>query len=149
VQNEATAGSRILALDLGARRIGLALSDPLGLTAQGLPTLIRTNRRKDLEALARLVAERQVSRIIVGYPLDMSGREGTQAAAARRFAQELARVTGVCVELHDERLTTAQAQRLLRSSGVSLRKRTRAVDRLAAVLILQNYLESRAAGAGG
>ena len=143
------AGGRILALDLGARRIGLAVSDPLGLTAQGLPTLVRTNRRKDLEALARLAAEYQVSRIVVGYPLDLRGREGPQAVAARRFAQELGRVTGLCVELHDERLTTAQAQRLLRSSGVSLRKLTRAVDRLAAVLILQNYLESRATGVGG
>ena len=149
MQSESAVTGTILALDLGARRIGLAISDPLGITAQGLPTLVRTSKRKDLEALARLASQYQVCRIVVGYPLHLSGEEGAQAVAARRFAEELARVTGLPVELHDERLTTAQAERVLRDSGISLRKRAQAVDQLSAVLILQSYLESRAARAGG
>jgi len=138
-------GGRILALDLGERRIGLAISDPLGLTAQGLPTLIRTNKRSDWAALLRLIKDKQVTRVVVGLPLKLSGREGAQAQAARRFAEELARQTGLPVELYDERLTTAEAQRVLRASGMGPRKRAQASDRLAAVLILESYLEARAA----
>lgn len=138
-------GGRTLALDLGERRIGLAISDPLGLTAQGLPSLKRTSKREDFSALLRLIREMQVSRIVVGLPLHMSGREGSQAAAAREFARALAERTGLPVELWDERLTTVEAERVLRASGVSHRKRSEVIDRLSAVLILQSYLEAQAA----
>jgi putative pre-16S rRNA nuclease len=135
---------RILALDLGKKRIGLALSDPLGITAQGLPTLERTNIREDLAALERLTSGHQVALIVMGHPLHMSGEEGRQAAYTREFAERLARKTGLPVRLWDERLTTVEAQRVLRSSGISTGKRAGAVDRLAAVILLESFLDAEA-----
>ena len=135
---------RVLALDLGKKRIGLALSDPLGITAQGLPTLERTRIREDLDAIARLVQEHGVTLILMGNPLHMSGTEGRQAAYAREFAGRVASRTGVEVKFWDERLTTVEAHRVLRQSGVSIEKRARAVDRLAAVILLGSYLDSLA-----
>ncbi len=132
---------RVLALDFGERRMGLAVSDALGLTAQGLPTLERRNRRADLEALCRLVREHNVDLVLVGNPVHLSGRAGAQAEAAQAFAEQVRRYTGREVRLWDERLTTAEAQRVLRQSGVSSAKRAAAVDRLAAVLLLQSYLD--------
>ena len=134
---------RILALDVGARKIGLAVSDPLGITAQGLDTLRRSNKRTDLAHLESLIAEFQVAEIVVGYPLRMSGQPGAQAEKVSAFAEELRRRFGLPVHLWDERLTSAQANRVLRQSEISIRRRGLAVDRLAAVLILQNFLESR------
>ncbi len=135
--------SRILALDLGKRRIGLALSDELGISAQGLETLERTNIREDLARLSQLVVERGVSLILIGNPLHMSGREGRQAEHAREFGKRLKSATGVPIEFWDERLTTVEAQRVLRESGISIEKRAKAVDRLAAVILLSSYLDSR------
>jgi putative Holliday junction resolvase len=135
--------NRVLALDLGKKRIGLALSDELGLTAQGLETLQRTNIREDLARISQLVAERDVSLILIGNPLHMSGREGRQVEYARDFGQRLKTVSGVGVEFWDERLTTVAAQRVLRESGISIEKRAKAVDRLAAVILLESYLDSR------
>jgi putative Holliday junction resolvase len=132
---------RILALDVGARRIGVAVSDPLGLTAQGLETLQRKNQRADLEALRRLIAEHQPMLVLVGYPLHLSGRAGPQAENAAAFAEMLRRKLGCDVLLWDERLTTVEAGRVLRQSGIGSRKRAAAIDRLAAVLLLQNYLD--------
>ncbi|MCS7315322.1 MAG: Holliday junction resolvase RuvX [Bryobacterales bacterium] len=140
-------GKRVLALDLSGRRIGLAVSDPLGIVAQGLPTLTRVHRAADLATLARLAAEYQVGRIVVGLPLLPSGEEGPEAAAVRRFARELARHTGLPVDLYDERYTTRQAERVLRAGGVKACDRKGLVDRLAAVLILQSYLDARRRGA--
>jgi putative Holliday junction resolvase len=131
---------RILALDLGKKRIGLALSDPLGLTAQGLPTLQRVNIRTDLAELDRLAAENDVHLILLGLPLHMSGDEGRQALHAREFAGRLAERTGREVRLWDERLTTVEAQRVLKSSGISTAKRARAVDQLSAQILLDSYL---------
>lgn len=132
---------RILALDLGRRRIGLAVSDPLRLTAQGLPTLERKNKRTDLEALRRIADEQDASLLLVGHPLHLSGRAGAQAENAALFAGELRRQLGREVVLWDERLTTAEAQRVLRQAGVSIEKRAAAVDRMAAVILLQSYLD--------
>jgi len=136
---------RILALDVGARRIGLAVSDPLGITAQGLDTLHRTNKRTDLAHLKSLIAEYQVAEIVVGYPLKMSGLPGAQAEKVSAFAEELRRHFALPVHLWDERLTSTQANRLLRQTEISIRRRGQAVDRMAAILILQNFLESRLA----
>jgi putative pre-16S rRNA nuclease len=133
---------RVLALDLGKKRIGLALSDPLGITAQGLPTLQRTRIREDLDALAKLTSENEVTLILMGHPLHMSGREGRQAEYTREFAGRLAERTGLEIRFWDERLTTVEAERVLRSSGISIEKRARAVDRLAAVILLGSYLDS-------
>src|SRR5258705_9662608 len=118
---------KILALDFGKRRIGLAVSDELGITAQGLPTLQRKNIRTDLAALARLVQEKSVDRILMGDPLHMSGDAGVQADAAREFGDQLSRYTGKPVQSWDERLTTVEASRVLRGSGIGIEKRARAV----------------------
>ena len=136
------AKGRILALDLGKKRIGLALSDPLGITAQGLPTLERTNIREDLAALQKIVAEHEVTQILMGNPLHMSGHESRQSAYTQEFAKRLAERTGLEVKFWDERLTTVEAERVLRQSGISIEKRARAVDRLAAVILLESYLDS-------
>ena len=133
---------RILALDLGKRRIGLAISDELGITAQGLETFQRARVREDIAQLAQLVRERNVSLILMGNPVHMSGQEGRQSEHARDFGERLRAATGLEVKFWDERLTTVEAQRVLRESGISLQKRTAAVDRLAAVILLESYLDS-------
>jgi putative holliday junction resolvase len=134
--------SRILALDLGKRRIGLAISDPLRITAQGLPNLVRTNKRTDLSALGEIVREREVSLILMGNPINMGGSEGRQSGWVREFAQAIESRLGVPVKFWDERLTSVQAGRVLRESGISIEKRAAAVDRLSAVILLQSYLDS-------
>jgi len=137
-----TPRGRILALDLGKNRIGLALSDELGLTAQGLPTLARRNKRADLEALRTLARDRGVTQILMGNPLHMSGAAGRQSEWVRAFAESLTKYTGLPVQLWDERLTTVEASRVLRASGMGIEKRARAVDRLSAVILLQSFLDS-------
>ena len=134
--------ARILALDLGKRRIGLAISDPLGITAQGLPNLVRTNKRADLAALEDLAREHQVSMFLVGNPINMGGVEGRQSGWVREFAAAMEARTALPVKFWDERLTSVEAGRVLRSSGVSIAKRAAAVDRLSAVILLQSYLDS-------
>jgi len=134
--------TRILALDLGKRRIGLATSDPLGITSQGLPNLVRTNKRADLAALEELIQEREVGRIVMGNPMNMGGSEGRQSAWVREFAEALKKRTGLPVQLWDERLTSVEAGRVLRASGISIEKRAAAVDKLSAVILLQSYLDS-------
>ena len=133
---------RILALDLGKRRIGLALSDELGITAQGLATLHRTRVREDLEKLGQLIRKNNVSLILMGNPIHMSGQEGRQSDYSRDFGERLKAFAGVDIKLWDERLTTVEAQRVLRESGISLQKRNQAVDRLSAVILLESYLDS-------
>ncbi|MDR3703817.1 MAG: Holliday junction resolvase RuvX [Candidatus Sulfopaludibacter sp.] len=133
---------RILALDLGKKRIGLAISDPLGITAQGMPNLNRTNKRGDLDVLERLIGEREVGLILLGNPINMRGSEGRQSGWVREFAGALEARTGLPVKLWDERLTSVEAGRVLRSSGISIEKRAAAVDRLSAVILLQSYLDS-------
>jgi putative Holliday junction resolvase len=141
--NDALEG-RLLALDVGARRIGLAVSDPLGITAQGLETLQRKNKRTDLEKLDKVIREYTVTEIVVGYPLRMSGVASAQTGHVEAFAQDLEKRFGLPVHRWDERLTSVQAGRVLRESNISIEKRARAVDRLAAVLILQSFLDHRA-----
>ncbi|HYW41838.1 MAG TPA: Holliday junction resolvase RuvX [Bryobacteraceae bacterium] len=133
---------RILALDLGKKRIGLAISDPLGITAQGLPNLVRSNKRADFARLEQLIREREVGGILMGNPINMGGTEGRQSGWVREFAEELEARTGLAVKLWDERLTSVEAGRVLRESGISIAKRAAAVDRLSAVILLQSYLDS-------
>lgn len=133
---------RILAVDLGDARIGLALSDPLGLTAQPYATLERVGPRRDLAALEQRVRAERVAIVVVGLPRLMSGEEGSRARGAREFADRLARrIPGIRVELWDERLTTVQAERTMISGKVRRARRRRIVDELAAVLILQGFLD--------
>ena len=135
---------RLLAMDVGARRIGLAVSDLLGITAQGIETLQRKNKRTDFEYLAKVIADYTVTEIVVGYPLRMSGVASAQTGHVETFAQDLEKKFGLPVHRWDERLTSVQAGRVLRESNISIEKRARAVDRLAAVLILQSFLDHRA-----
>ncbi len=136
---------RILALDYGKKRIGLAISDPLGFTAQGLETLQRSRLREDLAKLAALAKDREVEMFLLGDPIRMSGEPGRGSEAVREFASRLQQVSGLPVAFWDERLTSVEANRVLRESGISLDKRRAAVDRMAAVLLLQSYLEAHSA----
>ena len=138
-----TPARRILALDVGSKTIGMAVTDPLGITAQGLETLRRKNKRTDFEALARVLKQYEVGEIVVGYPLRMSGAVGIQAEKMAEFAEQLRHRYQLPVHLWDERLTSAEAGRVLRDSQMSIRRRGEVVDRLAAVLILQSFLENR------
>jgi putative holliday junction resolvase len=132
---------RILGLDVGSRRIGIAVSDPLGITAQGLDTLQRRNKRQDFAALEKVIREYAVREIVVGLPLRMSGAEGTQSDKMLEFAADLRKKFRLPVHLWDERLTSAEANRLLRETELSIEKRAKAVDRMAAVLILSSWME--------
>ena len=134
---------RVLGLDVGSRRIGLAVSDPLGITAQGLETLERKNKRHDFEQLKRVIRRHEVKEIVVGLPLRMSGAEGIQSDKMNLFAEELRQRFRLPVHLWDERLTSAEANRLLRETDLSIEKRGKAVDRMAAILILQGWMEFR------
>ncbi len=137
---------RILAIDLGARRIGLAVSDPLEMTAQGLPTLERRNQQQVLAHLRTLVERYQVFLVLVGNPINMDGTESRQSEKARAFADDLERHLNLRTFLWDERLTTVEAQRVLDESGWQKNRRGEVVDRLAAVLLLQNFLDFRRPG---
>ncbi len=137
---------RVLGLDVGARRIGIAISDPLGITAQGLETLHRKNKKYDLHYFHKLIREYDVKEIVVGLPLRMSGAEGIQAEKIQAFAEGLRKHFKLPVHLWDERLTSAEANRLLRETDLSIEKRGQAVDRMAAILILQGWMENRTIG---
>ncbi len=140
---------RILALDVGDRRIGLALSDPLGYTAQPLFTLHRTNLRLDLRSLARVLRKYAVTDIVVGLPLHASGDSSPQAAKSRSFGEALKNLhPGVALHLLDERLTTAEAHHLLNRtrsgthSKSSRKERTSIIDQVAAVVLLEAFLSA-------
>jgi putative Holliday junction resolvase len=122
----------------------VAVSDPLGITAQGLDTIQRQNKRRDFEELDLLIHKYEAQAIVVGYPLRMSGEGGAQSARMELFAEELRRRWGLPVYLWDERLTSAEANRVLRASEISIERRAKAVDRMAAVLILQSWMEAQA-----
>ena len=134
---------RILAIDFGARKIGLAVTDELGLTAQGLGTYYRGNKKADFDHLRRTIKQYNVTEIVMGLPLRMSGNEGIQAEKVQAFAEELRRKFKLPVELFDERLTSVEANRVLRETEMSIRRRAEVVDQLAAVLILQAFMEYR------
>ena len=143
-QGESVLVRRVLGLDVGDRRIGLAISDPLGYTAQPLFTLHRTGRRADLKSVGRVLRKHGVTEAVVGNPLYMSGDQSPQAAKAQAFAEELRAEFGITVHLWDERLTTTEAHRHLDDAGhAGRRERKGIIDQVAAVLILQAFLEAR------
>ncbi len=135
---------RVLAIDFGTKRLGLALSDALGITAQGLPTRERTRIDDDLEHILALVNDHAVGRVIVGNPIGHRGEETSMSRQVGAFVEKLRRRLNCPVELWDERLTTAEAQRMLRESGMGIEKRRRARDRVAATLLLSSYLDFQA-----
>src|SRR5688572_20104790 len=134
---------RTLGLDYGTKTIGVAASDGLGLTAQTVTTIRRTNLKADLAALKELVREYEVDRFVVGLPLNMDGSEGPRAEATRKFVEALTEVLGLPVELWDERLSTVAAQRTLLEADVSRAKRREVIDQMAAQFILQGWLDAR------
>jgi len=134
---------RILGLDVGDVRIGVALSDETATLATGLSTLTRVGPRKDVKAVAALVREHAVAEVVVGLPRTLMGTIGPQAEKVLAFANDLKRALGVPVESWDERFTTSMAEQALIEGGVSRRNRKDKIDRVAAVLILQSYLDSK------
>jgi putative Holliday junction resolvase len=134
---------RIAALDVGDARIGVAVSDELGITAQGVGVVRRVGGRRDLEALGTILAPYAPERLVVGLPLNMDGTEGRQATRVRAFAARAAAHLGLPLELWDERLTTWAAEHALREADVSRRRRREVVDQVAAAIILQDYLAGR------
>lgn len=134
---------RLLGLDYGSHRIGTALSDPLGVTAQPLPAIRRRGERRDIEAIGDLVREYSVDGVVLGLPLMLNGTEGEQAKRARAFGERIAERLGVPVTTWDERMTTVQAERHLIASGVRREKRKEIRDSLSALLLLQSLLDFR------
>jgi putative pre-16S rRNA nuclease len=133
--------TRLIGLDLGERRIGVAVSDPTGVTAQPLDVIDRTSPERDVERIVHLTKEYEGAEVVVGLPLKLNGTRGDAAAKAEEFAAGLEEI-GLSVHLWDERLTTVQAERTLRSGGVGGRKRRRVIDKVAAAVMLQAYLDS-------
>jgi len=137
---------RFLGLDIGSRRIGVAVSDELGLTAQPVLTLERrSSRREDLRSLARLCRRFGVVGIVVGNPVQLSGEISPQAAKNQAFAAELGALAGLPIHLWDERLTTREAHQILYEAGHARQQHRKVVDQVAATLILQSFLDHRAA----
>ncbi|MCD7868603.1 MAG: Holliday junction resolvase RuvX [Clostridiales bacterium] len=136
---------RILGLDYGSKTVGVAVSDPLGLTAQGVETIWRKDENKLRRTFARieeLIEEYQITHIVVGYPKNMNNTIGERALKSLEFKEKLERRTGLPVVLWDERLTTMEAERILEESGVRRENRKQYLDKLAAVFILQGYMDS-------
>lgn len=133
---------RFLSLDVGDKRIGLAVSDELGLTAQGLRTMERTRGGDEIFNLVKIIKDLEIAKIIVGLPRNMNGTYGPQAEKVREFINSLTQAHPIEVVYQDERLTTSSAQRVLLEGDVSRKKRKQVVDKIAAVFILQGYLDS-------
>lgn len=134
---------RALALDVGEKRIGIAVSDPLGVIATSKMALVRTNKAKDLVTLVALIERSAVGLVLVGMPFSLSGGEGPQALRVRQFAEALETEITVPIRFWDERYTTVEAERLLRERGVRAKKLRAQVDSFAAALLLQEYLDAQ------
>ncbi|NLT21370.1 MAG: Holliday junction resolvase RuvX [Syntrophomonadaceae bacterium] len=138
--------TRKMGLDVGIKRIGIALSDPMGWTAQGHSVLNRKNLQDDLQEIARLCLLMEVDEIVVGMPRNMNGTYGTKAEEIEEFAGNLAEVIDLPIVFWDERLTTRAAERTLLEANVSRKKRREVIDKIAAVNILQGYLNRQNSG---
>lgn len=148
------AASRVLAIDLGRKRIGLAMSDAEGLSAQPLDALQRRAMADDIGRICSIAKDRKATRIIIGLPLHMDGRESPMSEECRRFAARLAEASGLAVDMHDERLTSVEAEEMLRARGWSLErllkeKKKGTVDRLAATVLLEDWMSGQAVGESG
>lgn len=133
----------VAAIDFGRKRIGLAITDADGRGAYPVGIVERRSLKEDLDAIRSQLAERRVSRIVVGLPLNMDGTEGPSARAARAFAEHLGTATGVAIEMFDERLTSVEAEERLRSASMSRSGKKAVRDAVAAAVILEGWLESR------
>ncbi|MFD2369804.1 Holliday junction resolvase RuvX [Brevibacillus sp. GCM10020057] len=135
--------TRLMGLDVGDKTIGVAVSDELGWTAQGVETIKRQSKEKDLARLKELIAQYQVGAIVVGLPKNMNGTIGPRAEMCQAFGKLLQERTSLPVHMWDERLTTMAAERMLISADVSRQKRKTVIDKMAATLILQGYLDAK------
>ena len=134
---------RIMGLDVGEKRIGIALSDQMGWTAQAHSVLVRKNLKDDLQNIIKLCEENEVAEIVVGFPKNMNGTIGPKALEVQEFGERLRETASLPITYWDERLSTVSAERILISADVSRQKRKKVIDKLAAATILQNYLDSR------
>lgn len=132
---------RALGLDVGEKRIGVAVSDPLGITAQGAGVIKREEIKKDLDEIAKFIEEYKADSVVVGMPFNMNGTKGKSAEIVDEFVENLRAAIKVPVEIYDERLSTKEGERFLISSGVSRKKRKKVIDTIAAQLVLQSYLD--------
>ena len=132
---------RIMGLDIGDKTIGVAVSDLMGLTAQGIKTINRVGKKKDIEELKNIISEKQINLIVSGLPKNMNGDIGPQGEKVMKFCKLLKEETGLEIEFWDERLSTVAAERSLLEADVSRNKRKKVVDMLAAVIILQGFLD--------
>ena len=132
---------RIMGLDVGDKTIGVAVSDLMGLTAQGVKTIKRVGKKKDIEALKEIIKERQVNKIVSGLPKNMNGTLGPQGEKVIKFCELLEEETGIKIEYWDERLSTIAAERTLIQGNVRRENRKGVIDMVAAVIILQGYLD--------
>jgi len=137
---------RLIGLDIGEKRIGVAVSDPLNITAQSIGRIDRKNIESDIRKIKEIINEYGAEKIIVGLPLNMNGTRGKSAEAAEGFAAALKKEISAGVEMYDERLTTMQGERMLIEADVSRKKRRQNIDKISAQLILQNYMERNAQG---
>ena len=137
---------RVMALDVGERRIGVAITDPLGISAQGVEVYERRGLEQDLAHFKALAAQWQVERWVLGLPLNMNGSGGAKGEEVQLLGEQIAESTGLPVDYMDERLTTGAAPRVLIEGGTSRKKRKGVVDKLAAVLILQSWMQSHPTG---
>ena len=135
---------RILAIDYGEKRIGLAVSDEMGITARGISVIERKSKQADLDAIAAVVSEYGAGAIVVGYPLRLDGSAGIQCGKVDRFIASLREIISVPVIAWDETLSTKEAEELMREAGVKRKKKRDMVDRIAAAVILQDYLNKKA-----
>lgn len=134
---------RILGLDPGEKRIGVAISDPLGITAQGIEVITYTSLEEALEQIKKICLDYEVDKIVIGHPLNMNGSRGPASEKALLFAARLQQMLGVSVVMVDERLSSVSAEKTLISAGVSRKNRRDLKDKLAATLILELYLSSQ------
>ncbi|TQQ84605.1 Holliday junction resolvase RuvX [Peptacetobacter hominis] len=132
---------RIMGLDIGDKTIGVAVSDLMGMTAQGVKTIKRTSKKNDIEEIKNIITEKQVDKIVSGLPKNMNGTIGPQGERVQKFCELIKEETGLEIEFWDERLTTVAAERSLLEADVSRQKRKKVIDMLAAVIILQGYLD--------
>ncbi len=136
---------RILSIDFGMKRFGIAVSDPLGITAQPLPTYVRTSRKSDIEHIKKIILDRSVGKIVFGLPLNLNSSESEMSLACRDFALEVGMALGVKIDFFDERMSTAVAERMLQDEAdLSREKRKKIKDKLSAIIILRDYLRFRA-----
>ena len=134
---------RIMGNDIGDKTIGVAVSDLMGLTAQGVTTIKRVGKKKDIEAIKQIIAEKQVNKIVSGLPKNMNGTVGPQGEKVQKFCELLKEETNLPIEFWDERLSTVAAERSLIEGNVRRENRKKVIDMLAAVIILQGYLDSK------